>query len=338
MADQAVTTSAPPASTEPKSPRSIASSISESIQKKANGVAPVANPPITDKQPATTQSDPNVGKEKYVVDGKEVWLTPKEREGWIQKGMSFEPRVEELNRLRQETNKFLQTLSSDPLKILTDKRIGMTPELVLEKIFASGHISEQMKEAAGKWYYDNVVEPSKLSPQELEARENKKKLTTFEQREKARADAVIQQENLARVNRAMGQLKANISEAMKDSGLPNNDSPLGAEMARMVADTMRVAQRQNQNITPKQAIEYVKQRIRSVQVAYYDHLDGDSLVKELGEANAEKVKQYFLKLAGNGNKPPVVPSGTPRASRNGERKTISQDDFRDYLDDLKRKG
>lgn len=316
--------------------KSTASNIIKGIQEKANG-RPAAAPPINNAPPAAP-ADPNAGKEKYVVDGKEVWITPEQRTAWVQKGISFEPKVTQLAHLQNETQQFLKTLSQDPLKILTDKRIGMTPEAVMEKIFASGQISDQMKERVGKWYYENVVEPMKLSPEELEARENKKKLSTYEQQEKSRQENMIKQENQQRVNQAMSQISANISEAMKESGLPNNDTEIGAEMARMVADVMRISHFQRQAITPKQAIEFVKKRIKTVQSAYYDSLEGEALAKELGDVNTEKIKKYLLKLV-DGAKPPVISKGTPHALRgSGERKTISNDDFHDYLAELKKQG
>jgi hypothetical protein len=317
-------------------PKTVANNISKGIQDKANGKAPSSQPQENGQTPVPA-IDPNAGKEKYVVDGKEIWLTPEQARAYVQKGISFEPKVDQLHYLQKETNQFLQTLATDPLKILTDKRIGMTPEAVMEKIFSSGQISDEMKEKVGKWYYDNVVEPLKMTPEQLKAREDAKYRSERERQDAAAKDMAIKQDNQRRVELALNQIKAQIGEAMKESGLPSNDTPLGAEMARMVADVMRLAQFQRQSITPKQAIELVKTRIKSVQASYYDHLDEEALVKELGEKNAEKVKKYFLKLVKEAEKKPIVPLGKPVA-RNGERKTITPDDMADYLAELKRKG
>ncbi len=335
-----------------QTPATTAANIVKNIENRANGKPiqsqsqarqspPAAEQPID----AATQTpvDPNAGKEKYVVrdefnNQKEIWLTPDQRTAYIQKGISFEPRVNELARLRTETNAFLQTLVSDPIKILTDKRIGLTPEVVMQKIFASGQISDELKETVGKWYYENVIMPMKMSPEQLKAREDAKWREEHETKEKTREEQIIAQQNEQKFNMALNQLKANISEAMKDSGLPDNDTPLGAEMARMVADAMRVAHFQRQAITPKQAIEFVKQKLKAVQVAYYDTLDGDALVKEIGEANAEKVKKYFLKLVKDAGK--EIPAGQKAApTLKGQRKGVmGLDQFHDYLDDLKKKG
>lgn len=316
--------------------KSVANNIVNGIHNRANGSS-------TDKgqdgqQPPIAPPDPNAGKEKYDVDGKEVWLTPQQARAYVQKGIAFEPKVTQLGHLQNEMGQFLKTLSTDPLKILSDKRIGMTPEIVLDKIFANGNITDATKEKIGKWYYENVVAPLKMSPEERRLAELEKENEGYKSKEQQEADAKVRGENIQKIQAAMNQIKANIGEAMKESGLPSNDTPLGAEMARMVAEVMKLAHSNRQSITPKQAIEHVKSRIKGVQQAFYDHLDGEALVKELGEANAEKVKQYFLKLvkATGGSQQP--PQNRQHSTPRGERKTINQDDFHEYLEELKKKG
>ncbi len=217
--------------------------------------------------------------------------------------------------------------------VLTDKRIGLSPEIVLEKVLKSEGISDSIKESVGKWYYENVIVPAKMDPFEREAMEAKKKLKEFENRDAYAKDLAMKQENELRVQTALNQIRAQIAEAMKESGLPNIDTPLGSEIARMTADVMRLAYFQKQTLTPKQAIEFVKNRIKQVQAAWYDELDEENLVKELGEKNAEKVKKYFLKLAKEAEKQPTV-SKSP-STRNGERKIITPDEMHDYLEGLK---
>lgn len=317
-------------------PKATANNIVKGIQQKANGKAPTA-PPITEQPSANPSADPNAGKEKYVVEGREVWLTPEQARAYVQKGIAFEPRVDQLARLQHETAAFLETLKTDPLRILTDKRIGLTPEIVLEKVLKSDKISDQIKESVGHWYYENVVEPMKLSPEELKARENEKKVSKYEQESQQREENRINQENTLRVQNAMNQIRANIAEAMKESGLPSIDTALGSFMARRVADVMRLGYFQRRAVTPKEAIATVKNEMKQVQTAYYDTLDEDQLVKELGEKNAEKVKKYFLKLVKAAEK--AVPGNqTMKPARRNERATTSLDEFHEYLDQLKRNG
>src|SRR5579864_2513887 len=84
------------------------------------------NPPKSDKPEVILKNqenggveikDPNAGKEKYIVDGKERYLTPEEARAYVQKGLAFEPRMDQLGRLQQETAAFLDTLSKTPVKL-----------------------------------------------------------------------------------------------------------------------------------------------------------------------------------------------------------------------------
>lgn len=329
-------TATPPTAPTGRDASTTANNIVQGISSKANGKAPQPTETNNGKTPAPV--DPNAGKEKYTVDGKDIWLSPEQARAYTQKGIAFEPKVTQLGHLQNEIGSFMKQLASDPLKILTDKRIGMTPEAVLEKIFAAGNISDAAKEKVGQWYYENVVEPMKLSPEELKARENAKYREERERQDASAKDMAIKEENQRRVDMALGQIKSQIAEAMKESGLPTIDSPLGTFMSRRVADVMRLGYLQRQTVTPKDAIEHVKQELKSIQSSWYDHLDEDALVKELGEKNAEKVKKYFLKLVKDSEKKIPKNQKMPSPAKSGERKTISTDDMADYLAALKKEN
>lgn len=325
-------TAAPPTAGKPVT---TASAISTAIANKANGKAPAPGAvPSGDQKPADSQPDVNAGKEKYVVDGKEVWLSPEQARSYVQKGLAFEPRMDQLARLQQETVQFQRALLNDPGKVLTNlANANKVPIKDLVQKILNGSAPDEIKETVGQWFYETAVEPMKLTPEQLKAREDAKWRAEHEKTEKQRQDDAVRQENQAKVNKAMTELKTFIGEAMKESGLPDNDTPLGAEMARMVADTMRITSRQGKSITPKQAIEFVKQRIKAVQAAYYDHLDEEKLVAEIGEKNAEKVQKYFLKKAQANNG--QAPNGKP-AARRSEKNGMTRDETLDYFDSLKR--
>lgn len=320
-------------------PKQTAANLAAAVQNKANGKAAGTPPSAADQPPAAPPADPNAGKEKYVVGGKEVWLTPDQARAYVQKGIAFEPRMDQLARLQQEMIQVQRALINDPIGVL--KNIAQQKNIPIESLYErilDGDWPDSVKEVIGKKFYRNAVEPLKLTPEQMKARQDSEWRQKREAEDKAAQERAIINENQRKVKQAMGQLSAFINEAMKESGLPSNDTPLGTEMARMVADTMRVARLNRQDITPKQAIEFVKQKIKSVQAAYYDNLEADALVKELGEKNAAKVKKYFLKLAQDaGAKPPAVPNGKP-AVRSGERKVMTPDEFRDYLEERKKNG
>lgn len=314
-------------------PKSTAANIVKGVQDKANGSAPAVDP----KAPAPVVVDPNAGKEKYVVDGKEIWLSPEVARAYVQKGIAFEPKVSQLGLLQRETAEFLNKLKTDPLAILMDQRIGHSPEKVLEKIFSSNQISDAMKEMTGKWYWDNVAKLERMTPEQRRAYELEKENKEFKDRDASARDQAIKLENQRRAEARLNQVKAVVAEAMKESGLPSNDTPLGAFMAYRVTQYLDNARRQQVSITPKDAIERVKGELKLVQSSYYDNLDDETFIKEIGEKNAERVKKHFLKLVKEAEKK-IPENKSPSTFKKGERKTMSSDEFREYLDGIKRNG
>ena len=258
--------------------------------KGSNGKDATPPPKPADALPV----DPNAGKEKYIVDGQERWLSPEQAKAYVQKGLAFEPRMDQLGRLQHETAAFLETLASDPAKVIYNDRFGK-PHEVLAKLLGSTKVSEELKETLGQWYYQNVIVPSKMSPEAREAMEWKQRAqenaAILEQQQQERLSA----ENNARVNQALQVLRAQISEAMKEAGVPL-DSRIAPQLATRVAQVMQAGFYQNRVVTPKEAMALVKREIGEYQKSYYDVLDEDKLVEQLGKENAEKVRKYFMKM------------------------------------------
>jgi hypothetical protein len=278
--------------------------------------------------------DLNAGKEKYVVDGKEVYLSPEQAKAYVQKGLAFEPKISQLGRLQQETAAFLQTLASDPGKVIYNDRFGK-PHEVLAKILNSTKVSDEIKDTLGQWYYNNVVVPGQMSPEQREAAEWKRKAQAHDEMIKQQEQDRLSQENNARVTQALNTIKAQINEAMTEAGVPL-DSKIAPQLARRVAQVMQLGFTANKPITPKEAMAKVKAELQEYQKAYYDILDEDKLVEQLGKENAEKVRKYYLKAVKATEK--EGKKDLKASPKRDERKTMTPDEFREYLADLKAKG
>jgi uncharacterized FlaG/YvyC family protein len=312
-----------------------AANIIKGVTDKANGnngSNGTEKAPIDPKAPAPVV-DPNAGKEKYIVDGQERWLTPDQARAYVQKGISFEPKMDQLGRLQHETAAFLQTLQDDPAKVIYNERFGK-PEEVLKKLLGSTKVSDQIKETLGQWYYDNVIVPSKWSPEQQEAHQWRTKAQEQEAILKQQETERLTAENNSRVDQALQVIKSQINEAMKEAGVPL-ESRIAPQLARRVAQVMQSGYRVNRVITPKEAMGIVRREVGEYQKAYYDALDEDKLVEQLGKENAEKVRKYYLKAVKDSEKEKPKKDFRPSAKRD-ERKTMTPDEFRDYLDDLKR--
>lgn len=316
----------------------IAANIAKGVADKATGKPPVkaADEPkvILKNQEAGGVEivDPNAGKEKYVVDGVDKWLTPAEAKAYVQKGLAFEPRMDQLGRLQQETAQFLETLVTDPAKVIYNEKFG-TPAEVLKKILNSTKVNDDIKDALGQWYYNNVIVPGNMSPEQREAAEMKSKLEEYQRQEKQRETERLTAEENQRVQQALQTIKAQISEAMTEAGVPL-DSKIAPQLAKRVAQVMQLGYVNGKVITPKEAMARVKQELSEYQKAYYDVLDEDKLVEQLGKENAEKVRKYYLKAVKESEKKDK--KDFKSSPKRDERKTMTPDEFRDYLDGLKK--
>ncbi len=321
---------------EVKGTSETAKNLVKGITDKANGKSPVEKQAQQSVSKEPIVADPNAGKKKYVVDGKEHWLTSEQAEAYVSKGLSFEPRISELARLQNETAQFLELLKTNPAQVLFNPKVGLTPEIALQKILQSSKISDPLKETVGKWYYENVVKRHNMDEKDRLILERDERIAELSQSEKDRSDQLLAQENQARVQQAMGLLSGQIKEALVEIGLPNIDTPIGAQLAKRVADVMRVSYLSRQPCTAKDAAAKVKAEIKEYQRMYYDALDEDKLVEELGKENAEKVRKYYLKTVKAAEKDSKESTGKPR-EKSGERKTMNSDEFREYLDGLKQR-
>lgn len=276
---------------------------------------------------------PNAGKEVYVVDGKEIFLTPEQARIYVQKGISFEPKISQLGRLQQETAAFLDTLKNDPGKVIYNERFG-TPEEVLSKILNSTKVSDGIKQTLGKWFYDNVVVREQMTPEQLVAEENARKAREFDEYKAKQEEDRLSRENDEKVQHALAILKANINEAMKEAGVPI-DSKIAPQLARRVAQIMQLGMSSGKPVTPKEAMEKVRQEIAEYQKAYYDVLDEDKLVEQIGKENAEKIRKFYLKKVEETKKGKSGPAAL--SPKRDERKVTTPDEFHEYLADLKKK-
>jgi len=312
-----------------------AKNISKAVDAKANPVKASEPNKAPESAQAPAPVDPNAGKEKYVVDGQERWLSPEQAKAYVQKGLAFEPKMDQLGRLQNETAAFLETLANDPAKVIYNERFG-TPEVVLEKILNSTKVSEAIKEKLGQWYYKNVVEPAGMSPEQKQAAEWKAKAEEYERMKAAQEEEHLTRENERKVQEALQTIKAQISEAMAEAGVPL-DSKIAPQLAKRVAQVMQLGYVTGKVVTPKEAMAKVRNEILETQKAYYDILDEDKLVEQLGKENAEKVRKYYLKAVKATEEKKEKKNITPSAKRD-ERKTMTPDEFREYLSELKQKG
>lgn len=334
------TSAAPQAPAQTPQPNKPAANIARNVQNRAAGTPP--QPPAKPPEAGTSTpapADPNAGKKKYVVEGKEYWLTPDQAESYVSKGIGYEPKVSEIARIRQEMIQLQNALLNNPGAVLMNlaKQRNIPIGQVVQNVL-SGTASDEVKEATGRWYYENVAKRHQMDPKDLQILELEEKNQAFEQERQRGLQGQIMAENIKRVQANIATIKGQIIESLAELGIKNVETPLAARIVKDIADVMRVSYFSGQPCTAKQAVEKIRQRVYDMQSQFYDELDGAALIERLGEKNVEKIRQHLLKKVQDAESGTRQNAGErpfkPRV-RN-ERETITPDDMHDYLDELKR--
>lgn len=336
-------TTAPPAPTTGADPKAAAANITKGIQDRGQGKpAPDANAQKNGANGAAVDKgatpDPNAGKRKYVVEGREIYLTPAQADAYVQKGIAFEPRMSEMARMRQEVTQFENALITNPGQVLANlaKKRNVPLTQIVQNVLDS-NASEEVKAATGKWYYEKVAQREMMDPKDREILEKDEKIRTLEDRDKQTAEAQVFQENRKKVVNALGVVSGQIKETLSELGIKNADGPMAVRLTREIADVMRLSYFTRQPCTAKQAAEKVRQRIQDFQGQFYGELDAATLVDRLGKENVEKIRAHLLKTVTDAEKGTEQKATTrPFAPRRNERQTMNMDDFHDYLDNIKK--
>lgn len=324
----AETVTAPPVALPPSK---TATKVAEAIVEKTSGKQP----------PASITPDPNAGKIKHTVEGKDVWLTPEQEKAYIDKGLAYEPKVSQLARLQQEVRQFQDALINDPGKVIANiaKQSNVPIRTMVERVLAS-NVNDETKETVGSWYYENVVKRSKMTDEQRENLELKEWKAKQEEQSKKYNEEALAKDNMARAQAAERMLKGQLAEALKEVTVVKNlDTPLGVMVAKRIFDVMRLSYQTKNPITPKAAAEKVQAELRQLHKLHLDEKSEDEIIEEIGKENAEKVRKYFLKIVKAAEKDQKNGAeGGKRPASRGERQTMTPDEFREYLEERKRNG
>ena len=271
MAETATTTDAPAKAAAPATE-------TKAVDPKA---APVATPEPT---------------KEIVVNGKKLQVTEKQLIALAQKGYFADNKLKSVEVLQNKTATLLNDLKTPEgiLKTLKDPSLGANPKEVFKKLMASDVIDDELKEEMSAWVYKNVVQQSKLTPEQIE---QQKKLSDYErlkaQEEKRKADeqTKAQQEQIEQVRQA---IRAEVGKQLKD----DKTFPLIEGSVRQIFDKIRVMNKKGAPVTSEtvtKAIAEVRKDILTHQQNIFDAIeDPEALVKFFGEARALKISKALI--------------------------------------------
>ncbi len=218
---------------------------------------------------------------------------------------------------KKQTQAFLEALTKDPMKVLSDPRLPIDRKKLAETWLRS----EIEKELSGE-----ALDPNSPAAQRLAKLEQE--LTGYKQKEITEAQQRKQQEFQQHVEKRKTEISETLSKAMEASNLSKHPETAAATLREM-ALYMRAAKEQGHEVTPEQLAQHVENKRYKEYHSLVNHFDGEELVSFLGEELVNKIRKYDLgRLTKGREEQSSFKSEEPARSESKERKFLNPTDMR----------
>jgi hypothetical protein len=316
----APSTGSAPSNGAPQAPKGTQEARTEAA---ANGST--AAPEATTAQQAATEAAKEAARKlKLKVNGKEMELDESEVVRRAQLASAADERFREAAEMRKSAEQFFQTLINDPKSVL------LHPELRDKINFR----------ALAEEYLGSELKRELMSPEERElheVREWRKQQEEQQQRTQQEQMTKAQQEEMTRLQqRAAQEYDRKISDVLAESNLPKN-----AYTVKRVAELLHGALTKGYDLDVQTAVDMVREGYMSDVQALVGGLDGEALLKLLGDDITKKLRKHDLarikaQLEQSANVDAVVPQASdaivPQARRKpDENRQLRPDEWREEI-------
>jgi hypothetical protein len=272
-----------------------------SIDAAFADVSPSAGTPWDDTPPASeAKSEPKekaTEPKKEVTEDKTKEPTKKEKR-WLeakingktekvdeetllreyQKYKAADQKFQEASKAQQSVQQFMKALEENPEAVLNN------PNLPLDR-----------KKLAEKWLYEEIQkELNQSDPRDVKAQELEQELAKYKQKEQEEVEAQKEQEYQQVVNKRKEELGNMFSEAMSKSTLSKNPETAAATLREMALYYRAVKEQTGEAPTVEELASHVEQKYFKGMYNLADSLDGEELVKFLGDQVVKKIRKYDL--------------------------------------------
>jgi len=262
--------SAPTAST-PSTPSAPATTTaSDSSSSSSIPSNPTDAPDSFGGQAESTEQAPEAPKpimHKVKIGGVESEVTQEQLIAQYQKGVAAEKRFQEAAKIQKQTEQFIEALTADPVKVLSNPNLGIN-----------------FREIAENYLYEQLQQEM-MTPEQRQQREAMTELERYRAQEQQR----IAQQREAKANQLRDRYANEYTEkftgALQETGLPKTQWTV----SRM-ANYMQQALQANIDPDVKDIAALVKEDYLQEQRELFSSLDGDSLIETLGEDLAKKFR------------------------------------------------
>lgn len=266
---------------------------------EAEKAAKLAGKPVPGKEPKgdllKEAAQEAIRKHKLKVDGEEIEVDEEELKRGYSHQRAANKILQEGKLARKQAEEFI-SMMKDPEKFYdTAKKLGHDPRLLSEKYLAS------------------QLEDELMDPRDKELRDAKTKLKQIEDMERMQKEQVEKQRNEALKAKFAKDYSDQFVAALQESGLPPT-KPMVAEMAKYIARSAEIGFK----MTAAEAAQLVKEDVQQSYQRLVGGLEGDTLLKLLGEDVANKLRKADTSRLKN----PEANLRTPE--QQGERKVRSE--------------
>jgi hypothetical protein len=250
--------------------------------------------------------------EEIEAYGKKHRLTKDQMKRLAQKGFASDQKFREASTLRNEATQLKQQ-AADLLKALDENPFEVLKHLKGDKL----------RELAENYVYENL-KYEQLDPREQKALDNERRLREYEEREQKSKQTEEQTYAQQQEEHYKQVYTQKIIESLETAQLPKtNDS------ARKALYYYNEAFKRGIEISPQQVGQLVRQDLEEETTSRFSSLEGEDLIKMLGQPVVDKINKALLAQHKQKNKSFMVPDTQPamRESGNKKRHWMSEDEY-----------
>lgn len=224
------------------------------------------------------------------VDGKEEKVDEETLIREYQKARAADKKFQEAAKIRQEYEEFQRKLKESPEELLND------PNLPIDR-----------QKLAEQWIMKQIEAEMPKDPKELKIKEYEEKLKKYQEMEKQVQEEQARQEFEQVASKRREELGNLLSEAMSKSTLSKNPETAAATLREMALYYRAYKQQTGETPNAEELAAHVEQKYYKGMYELANTLEGEDLVKFLGDTVVSKIRKYDLsRLKGTPNQPVVT--------------------------------
>jgi hypothetical protein len=265
---------------------------------------------LADKNPEdlTKAEKKSLKKYQLKIDGKnedfEIDLdNDEEVKAHLQRSKASNKRMQEAAELRKATEKFIETLRSNPRKILTDPNIGVDIKKLAQEII------------------EEEIANSQKSPEELEKEQLKRELQEIKDKYKNEEEERKKGEYERLQAEAEIKLDADVTQALESSSLPKTPYTV-----KKMAEMMMIALQNDIDLSPQDVVPLIRKQMQQ-DIKDMFSASSDELFEEMFKENITRVRKKRTKAAVDTANSVKATSNQPKAEvkEDGEKKLSIKD-------------